>query len=76
MILYVVCLHQYLERKGIIIAMREAAASLSLSHLPLDATGEQENATLKRKATSKVIICNVGAECGTCDNTGQVKASF
>ena len=63
MILYVVCLHQYLERKGIIIVMREAAAFLFSSHLPLDAIGEQENTLLKRKATSKLIIYNVGAEC-------------
>jgi hypothetical protein len=44
--------------------------------LPLDATGKQENTTLKRKATFKLIICKVGAEWGTCDNTGQGKASF
>jgi hypothetical protein len=61
MIVYVVFFHQYLEGKGIIILMREAAAFLSPSHLHLDATGEQENTTLKRKETSKLIICNVGA---------------
>ena len=76
MILYVVCFHQYLERKDIIIIMREVAALLSPSHLPLDATEEQGNTTLKRKATFKLMLCNVGAECGTCDNTRQGKASF
>ena len=52
--------------------MRKAAAFLSPSQLPLDAT------TLKRKATSELhVICNVGAECGTCDdNTRQGKTSF
>ena len=76
MILHVVYLHQYLQQKDIIIVMREAAAFLFPSELPLHATGEQENTTLKRRATSKFIICDVGAECGKYENTGQGKAPF